>query len=173
MPPLPTLLVLNGPPGVGKSTLARRYVEDHPLALALDVDVVRSLLGRWRDHEHDAGLAAPALALGMARTHLEAGHDVVVPQLLARPAFLEALERLAADTAARFVEVVLWDTKENALARFRSRPGAVHVVDPGDAALAAFHDRLAALLPSRPKAIVLDNPDGAVDETYRALLDRL
>lgn len=42
----------------GKSTVARRYVADHPLALNLGVDLVRSLIGRWRDDPHAAGLLA-------------------------------------------------------------------------------------------------------------------
>ncbi|MGH3461807.1 MAG: AAA family ATPase [Kribbellaceae bacterium] len=43
MDAVPRLIVLNGPPGCGKSTIARRYAADHPLALALDVDTVRAL----------------------------------------------------------------------------------------------------------------------------------
>jgi predicted kinase len=77
---VPRLILLNGPPGCGKSTLARRYVEDHPLALNLDIDRIRDLLGRWPDHPHQAGLAARAIALAAARAHLRAGHDVMIPQ---------------------------------------------------------------------------------------------
>ena len=44
------MVLINGAPGSGKSTLARRYVEEHPLALALDIDVVRGMLGGWLDH---------------------------------------------------------------------------------------------------------------------------
>ncbi|HTI20015.1 MAG TPA: AAA family ATPase, partial [Kutzneria sp.] len=72
------LLLLNGPPGVGKSTVAARYVDDHPLALNLDIDVLRAQLGRWQDDLESAGLVARDLAVAMARTHLLAGHDVVV-----------------------------------------------------------------------------------------------
>ncbi|MEE9417560.1 MAG: AAA family ATPase [Acidimicrobiales bacterium] len=43
------LVFLNGPPASGKSTLAARFVEQRPLALNLDVDVVRAMLGRWID----------------------------------------------------------------------------------------------------------------------------
>ena len=32
------LIVLNRPPGIGKSTLAQRYADDHPLSLCLEQD---------------------------------------------------------------------------------------------------------------------------------------
>jgi predicted kinase len=121
MDAVPRLIVLNGPPGCGKSTIARRYAADHPLALALDVDTVRGLLGRWTEHPYDAGLAARAIALAAARTHLGAGHDVVVPQFVGRPEFLEQLEALATETGAEFHELVLMDEKQNALDRFSAR----------------------------------------------------
>ena len=56
---MPRLIVLNGPPGIGKSTIARRYVEDHPMTLALEQDVVRGLLGGWRPRETEAGSWTP------------------------------------------------------------------------------------------------------------------
>lgn len=67
------LVLLNGPPASGKSTIAARLVAARPLALRLDVDVVRSLLGAWIDQPNDAGLAAQELAVSMARTHRVGG----------------------------------------------------------------------------------------------------
>jgi predicted kinase len=99
------LVLLNGPPASGKSTLATRLVESRPLALNLDIDVVRGLLGAWIDVPADAGLAARALAVSMARTHLAAGHDVFVPQFLGRVDFITELERLADQCDVRFVEI--------------------------------------------------------------------
>ncbi|MFC9254152.1 hypothetical protein [Amycolatopsis thailandensis] len=63
---MPRLIVLNGPPACGKSTLARLYAEDHPLTLNLDIDRIRGLLGAWRDDAAKAGV----LALSAARTHV-------------------------------------------------------------------------------------------------------
>lgn len=36
---MPRLIHLNGPSRVGKTTLARRYVDEHPGALVLDLDL--------------------------------------------------------------------------------------------------------------------------------------
>lgn len=100
------LILLNGAPATGKSTLARRYVAGHPLALNLDLDLVRGLLGDWRSSPGEAGLAARAIGLAAARTHLREGHDVVVPQLVARAQFIEELAATATDAGAEFVEIM-------------------------------------------------------------------
>lgn len=178
---MPVLVLLNGPAGIGKSTLARRYVEDHPLSLNLDVDRVRDLLGRWADDPERAGLQARALALAMARTHLSVGGDVIVPQLVARLPFVLALEQAAAETGASFAEVVLMDTRPNAARRFAergrtsARPEHRDARDQaersgGAAAVEALYDRLVAMVADRPGARIVTSTEGDPDRTYRQLL---
>ena len=167
---MPRLIALNGPPGCGKSTLARRYAADHPPALALDVDVLLDLIGG--DDLDVIGPLARAVALAAARTHLAAGHDVVVPQFLGRPDFLERLEALAADVGATYHEVVLCDTKANAIRRFTAR-GPVHpALSVTGAELAAMHDRLTRLMATRHPAVVR-SVEGDPTTTYRNLLTSL
>jgi predicted kinase len=101
------LVLLNGPPASGKSTIARRLTAARPLSLCLDVDVVRGLLGNWLESPTEAGLAARSLAIAMARAHLQEGRDVIVPQFLGRPDFIEQLAAVAAELQVAFVEVAL------------------------------------------------------------------
>jgi predicted kinase len=163
------LLLLNGPPGVGKSTMAARYVDDHPPALNLDVDVLRGQIGGWQANPARAGVLARALALAAARTHLSAGHDVVVPQFLGRVEFILDLAGLAAAVGVPFVEVILLDSKENVRRRFFERNDPVKYTDA--ASLSTMYDRLLDLASTRPRARIVHA--GTPDETYAALLAAL
>ncbi|WIY03616.1 ATP-binding protein [Amycolatopsis mongoliensis] len=164
------LILLNGPPGSGKSTLARRYADAHPPALALDVDRVRAMVGGWRENAGAAGLLARDLAVAAARTHLTAGHDVVVPQLLARPGFAERLEALAAETGASFHEIVLLPGREEVRRRFAARGSSeVETAAPlTEEDLAAAYDRVAEYAATRPRASILRG-----ETTYEELLASL
>ncbi|WP_017987658.1 AAA family ATPase [Amycolatopsis methanolica] len=181
---MPRLILLNGPPACGKSTLAGRFADDHPLTLNLDVDRVRSLIGRWRDDPHTAGLLARGVTLAAARAHLSAGHDVVIPQFLGRTTFIDQLERLSREVGATFHEVVLLDSKENVLRRFAERTRAaadpLHVEahemigrDGGFDDLSVMYDRLMEVTAARPQARIVHVEEGQVDRTYHALLRSL
>lgn len=178
------LVLLNGPPGIGKSTIASRYVADHPLALALDLDAVRRMLGRWQEQPLEAGLLARAMTLEMARVHLRAAHDVVIPQYLGRPQFIDQLEQVAHDTGAQFTEFVLMDGRDDAVNRFVARTEAAltpaHVESGemverfgGRPALEAMYDRLLLVLSHRSNAQVIQSREGDPDDTYAELSRRL
>ncbi|KDN18272.1 AAA family ATPase [Amycolatopsis rifamycinica] len=160
------LILLNGPPGSGKSTLARRYAEDHPPALALDVDRIRAMLGGWRTSPGEAGLLARDIAAAAARTHLAAGHDVVVPQLVARPGFAERLEAVASECGASFHEVVLLPGREVVRRRFAARGSSeIEAAAPlTGRELDRAYEAIAAFAASR-RVPVLTEPDA-----YPALL---
>ena len=174
------MILLNGPPASGKSTLAARFVDSHPLTLNLDIDVVRHLLGGWADQPAAAGMLARQLAMGMARSTLEAGHDVIVPQVVAREELLGDLEQLARDTGAQYVEVTLTASRQEMrdwfAARATTSDAATHrdaqlLIDRlgGAAALDELYDDLVELMASRPHARPVPARRGDVAGTLRDL----
>jgi predicted kinase len=176
---VPALIVVNGAPGSGKSTVAQRYVAAHPLALNLEIDRIRRRLGAWKDDPATAGQLARTIALVAARAHLGSGHDVVLPQYLGRVDYLHQLEAVAAETGASHHEIVLMDTKDNLAARFlaRSRAAAdpTHVEaqeqlerNGGPRQLEAMYDRLLLVIAARPQAKIVTAREGAFDEAYAA-----
>ena len=94
------LIHLNGPPGIGKSTLARRYAAEHAGVLLCDVDVLRTMIGGWQEDDGAAGRARTA-ALALITGYLGTGHDVVLPQLVARDDQLSRFTAAARAASAR------------------------------------------------------------------------
>jgi len=174
------LVLLNGPPASGKSTIADHLVATRPLALRLDIDVVRGLLGDWLERPTDAGLAARALAISMARTHLAAGHDVFVPQFLGRQEFIDELAALAVETGSTFVEIALVLDRAAARTAFAERSAdpkndthrdAAALVEQsgGTSAVDQMFDRYEALLAQRSSAIRIDVERGDIDAIVHAV----
>jgi hypothetical protein len=152
------LLHLNGPPGIGKSTLSALWAERHPRTLNLDIDTLHLLVGGWQDPENRTHEVLRPVAKAMAAAYLATGRDVVLPQYL-----------------GRLDEVVLLDDRDAAVARFDARRDDtvwnLHnrrvVADlGGDAFLASMYDRLLEVVAARPAAVLVRSVPGAVEETY-------
>jgi predicted kinase len=179
------LILINGLPGSGKSTVARSVAAERPLSLVLDVDVVRGLLSGWIDTPTTAGLLARELALAMCATHLGAGYDVLVPQFLGRPEFVVSLERAARDACVPFVEIALLLPPERAAERVVERSAAAAPPEHADArallereggasASAEMEHRLITVLDDRPAThrVDADREPEAVRQAVRGYIDR-
>ena len=163
----PRLILINGAPASGKTTLARAWCARHApeLPLALDIDALRAMLGGWQDDLHAAGLAARDLAVAAISVHLASGRDVVVPQYLRRAEFIERLEATAASCGAVFVETALRIDATTAAERFEARAaglgsGDIHsTLESEMPAVVADFERF---MQSRPAVVRLPAGDGAL-----------
>ncbi|CAG7572653.1 AAA domain-containing protein [Barrientosiimonas humi] len=169
---VPTLLLLNGPSGVGKSTLAALWAREADAA-CLDPDRLRADLPEAASTA--AMQAARARTLELAATALSNGRDVVVAQLCARPEFPDALRETAIRAQANYVEVLLVDSVAHLRRRLAQRATSAEAhhrlahaaldLDELESVHAALVDRAAA----DPRVEVLRCGEGQEDITLRAI----
>lgn len=167
---MPRLVLINGAPGSGKSTIAAMLAQDRPMALALDIDVIKHALGDWEVDSVSSGLQARRLSIALAREHLRSGHDVIIGQYLARTAFIEELEHLARECGATFFEFILELDAATLAARLTARRPAPDrtehavnnlLVGPEDAP--ALVDSLTDVRRIRTNAVPIDASGSARD----------
>lgn len=170
------LIHLNGAPGIGKSTLARRYGAEHPGVLVCDVDVLRTMISGW-EHDPDAAGRSRTTGLAMITAYLSTGYDVVLPQLVAREDQLARFAAAAEAADADHVHLMLVTDPDSVVRRFRARAAssddawtafatASWDAEGGDDALREWAARL-----DRMDAVRV--PSTEPDATYRGLLAAL
>ena len=151
------------------------------MTLSLEQDVVRGLLGGWRSREVESAALARELCVAMARVHLRAGHDVVVPQFVANPDYLDRLLEVGRHVGVQATEFVLLDDASSAERRFHARIGdprlaehqrvaAVFIEQAGG--YAYQYARLARCVAGRD-VVEVRSVEGDPDATYRAVLAHL
>jgi predicted kinase len=171
-----TLIHLNGAPGVGKSTIAERYVADHPGVLACDIDRLRCLVGGWAEDFVGTGALVRPVALAMIRAHLDGGHDVVLPQLLASEPERDRFAGAAVEGGHAYLHLLLQAPGGVPAARFYDRPvDPLHAVvrgvvdaDGGRPSIGAVAERLERAKAATGAVVIDAGLD--VEATYRAML---
>jgi adenylate kinase family enzyme len=182
---MPRLIHLNGPAGVGKSTVAQLYVDHHPGALNLDGDQIVSQIGGWRANFWETVRAANLLAASMARTHLLQGKDVIWPQVASQVQEVEGMEEAAREAGGEYHEFMLTIDKEESLARFAGRsissrvPATQRGIDSiiadhgGPEFLARVYDHVHEFLTTRSNCIVINTAGMSPRQTYETLEETL
>lgn len=171
----PKLILLDGFAGVGKTTLAKRYVADHPLAMDLEGDEIIVMLGQWLTHEAEARELLFGLGKAMIRTHLASGHNVVVPCLPTNVEHQRAFEDIARSTGAQFFEVVLVTKREEAIQRLLKRgtwgeEGTDPLTEADLPIIEKLYDDMDRTLIERPNAVYISSVEDSHNDAYQQFL---
>jgi predicted kinase len=163
------LILLNGPSGVGKSTLAERLHQELSLSLRIEIDAWRSFISGYREHRKESLELATKHALNALETHLKAGHDVIVDKaILDMDEVIEKMRSLGAKYGAEVHEIVLMAEKGEVLRRAGERgyrPGGLLTPER----VAERWEWGNELSKRRATATVIDTTHLSPDEVYSAV----
>ncbi|RJL27172.1 AAA family ATPase [Bailinhaonella thermotolerans] len=167
-----SVIIVSGPPGAGKSTVARRLAEDLSPSVHLHTDDFYTCIRRGfvpphlpesrRQNEVVIGVMT-ACAYGYAA----GGYHVALDGIVG-PWFLPPFQQAAAEHGISTYYVVLRPERDTALARATARTGDA-LTDPGP--VLHMYDELADLGPLEPH--VLDSTTQTPAETAAAILTAL
>jgi len=174
----PKLIVLNGFAAAGKTTIAKKYIAEHSLAMALEADTIVDNIGDWANHEDEVRRLTFELTKAMLRAYLPSGHDVILPYLVTDVAEIEAFESIARDSNADYYEIVLHNERANAIARLLKRGKWGEETSPPLSEkdlpeIEALMTKMEAALEQRPSAIKIWLKKNDPDTTYSQLLQHL
>jgi predicted kinase len=170
----PKLIILNGFAGSGKSTIAGRYIAEHPLAINIEGDQIIAMLGQWKEHYDKARECVLPHTKAMTETHLKLGYDVVVPYLLVNHKDAEEFEEVAHECDADFYEIMLFIEKARAIERLLKRgrwgeEGLPKITEKDLPEIVDLFNKMEKATSKRPNTIFIEVKVGDVDNTYESV----
>jgi predicted ABC-type ATPase len=115
------LILINGFNASGKTTIAKKYIADHSLAISIEADSIVDNIGDWINHRDEVQKLSFELTKAMIRAYLPSGHDVVLPYIVTDISEVEQFESIARECSASYYEIVLYNEKVDAVARLLER----------------------------------------------------
>lgn len=171
----PKLILLNGFAGAGKSTIGKRYITDHPLALVIEGDELIVNLGNWLEREGEARELVYEMIKNLIVIHLSKGHDVVLPYLVTDSRHIKEFESMAADTNATFYNFLLFNEKEVAIKRLLERgtwgeAGTDPLSEKDMPEIERLYDVMEQQLEHQGAVIIIDQTGLSIDGTYAQIM---
>jgi len=169
------VILINGFNASGKTTIARKYIADHSMAMLIDADSLVDNIGDWANHREEVGQLSFELTKALLKAYLPSGHDVVLPYIVTALEEMGDFESIARDCGADFYEVVLDNNKEDAIALLLKRGKWGETTSP----LITEEDlpliekdfaNMEAVVEQRPRTIRIPLKGDSPDTTYRKLL---
>lgn len=166
---------------MGKTTIAQRYIDEHPMTLNLDIDNIWIMMGQWQASRPHSEIQKTKYAYAIADMHLSDGYDVVVPNLMESIEQYEVFEQIAAANKAKFKEVVLLSSPNDAVERCKTRarklgyadgfrPGGVLDTSGRELKLISMHENMLAAIALRPNIVRIYSKEHDIEGTYEKFI---
>lgn len=171
------LIVINGPAGVGKTTVATALHQVIKPSFLLSCDAIRRYINDYHDMPREGKTLRNKLVLSMLDTLLYEGMDVILEQLHTTDTMLDEYVKLAKKHHAKYDEYLLWVSDEDRLLRrFHEREsGPTH--HPGssltDERVRRYWHTMNELRMNRNQTNTIPTDSQSPEETMQIILNRL
>ncbi len=171
----PKLILLYGFASSGKTTLSKKYISEHPLALSIEGDQIINMLGQWRASENKAREIVFEYTKVITELHLIKGHDVLLPYLLTNAEHAECFREAAERVGVDFFEIYIHLDREEAISRLLKRgvwgeEGSPKLSADDLPEIEELYDQMEKSMSSRTGVKLLPSTLGDIEGTYVELL---
>lgn len=160
------IIIINGPCGIGKSTVAEKVHNDIPLSFLLDIDAQRRFVSKRYKNREKSGNIALMIGDSILKTCLENKVDVIIDKMLFNQKILEGYYKIAKKYNAKIYEIILIASKELVIKRANER-GYIDV--PGaftPQRCEYFWEEINKIKDSREKAHIINVEELSENEVY-------
>lgn len=159
------LIILNGPSGVGKSTISSRLQTDIADAVLIDVDELRRSIPNYKEQRRESLLLAYEKTRDAIVSILREGKTVIIDKAISFTDTLDSFVTTGKEYGADVREVILFAPREVVQGRADERgykPGSLLTRER----VGELWDQLNGLREERSQAIVIDTQGLSIEETY-------
>jgi len=159
------LILINGPTGIGKSTISKKIHKEHPMSFLLDIDAQRRYISGYRENRKESLRLVLAVSVAIADEHLASGHDVIIDRVFVDSEVTDRFVKLGEKRNADFLEFILNTDKETLMKRAQERgfnDGSMLTIEK----VGKFWEQTQLYIENRPKAVVVETGKKSIDEVY-------
>ncbi|HBU28039.1 TPA: hypothetical protein DEB00_02905 [Candidatus Uhrbacteria bacterium] len=162
------LIIINGPSGIGKSTVAKMLHEDMPMSFLLDIDAQRRYISHYRENPEESETMSHVIGKNIVLACFESDRDVILKKLILRANILDAYRAIAEKYGAGIQECILWASKNFVMERTHARGWRENgLLTPEKCEL--FWEKMNRFKEERMQAKLIDVMNLSTDEVYKKI----
>ena len=166
------LILINGPTGIGKSTVAQKIHQAHPLSFLVDIDAVRRYISGYREHKNESKQLSLFVSESIVDTYLKSGHDVIIDKVFVDADIVDRFFELGKKYNANTHEFILNASKELVIKRAEERGYRENSLLTPEK-VKKFWEEIQEYIKKRPQAVVIDIERLNQGEVYKYITNRL